>query len=173
MQDEKQTRINSDIKAKTVLLINEDGNNVGSVNFFKALSMAVDAGLDLVEVSAGKDIPICRIMDYGRWRYEQSKRIKKNKSQGKSQGSKEIKFRPNTGPNDLLYRAKQLDAFIEDGYKVKLCIRFKGREIEHMYDTGKDLLERFLNLIAVKYKMIGTAVAEGNNISQWIGPENE
>jgi translation initiation factor IF-3 len=173
MQEEKQTRINKGIRAKTVLLIDEKGNNIGSVHLLKALSMASDVGLDLVEVSSGKDVPVCRIMDYGRWRYEQSKRQKKNKNQNKSQGSKEIKFRPNTGDNDLSYRAKQLDEFIKEGHKVKLCVRFRGREVEHMYDTGRILLERFLGLITVNYKMIGTAVVEGKNISQWVGPENE
>jgi len=173
MQDEKQTRINKNIKAKTVLLIDEEGNNIGHVNFLKALAMATDSGLDLVEVSSGKDVPVCRIMDYGRWRYEQSKRTKKNKNQNKTQGNKEIKFRPNTGENDLIYRAKQLDGFIKEGYRVKLCVRFRGREIEHMYNTGRDLLERFLSFITVGYKMIGTAVVEGKTISQWLGPENE
>ena len=173
MQEEKQTRINKNIRAKNVLLIDQEGNNIGSVNLLKALGMASDVGLDLVEVGSGKDAPVCRIMDYGKWRYEQSKRLKKNKNQGKGQINKEIKFRPNTGDNDLIYRAKQIDEFIKEGCKVKLSVRFRGREIEHMYDTGKNLLERFLVLISVNYKMIGNAIVEGKNISQWVGPEGE
>jgi len=166
MQQEKQTRINNGIKARTIHLIDENGNNVGKIQLFTALNMAVEAGLDLVEVSSNKDIPVCRIMDYGKWRYEQTKRTKKNKTQ--KQGIKEIKFRPNTSDNDLSYRAKHVDQFITDGHKVKLCVRFKGREVEHMYQTGKNLLERFLSLISVKYKMSDTAKAEGKNITLWI-----
>jgi translation initiation factor IF-3 len=170
MNQDKQARINKNIKAKTVLLINEDGKNIGDVHLLKALDMASNAGLDLVEVSSGKGTPVCRIMDYGKWRYEQSKRQKKNKNQNHKQVVKEVKFRPNTGDNDLSYRAKQVDQFLKDTYKVKLCVRFKGRELEHMYHTGKDLLERFLGLVSVDYKMIGNAKAEGRNITLWIGP---
>lgn len=173
MNQEKQARINKNIKAKAVLVIDENGNNIGSLHLLQALNIASNAGLDLVEVSSGKDVPVCRIMDYGKWCYEQSKRIKKNKSQNKTHDSKEIKFRPNTNINDLSYRAKQLDGFIKEGYRIKLCVRFKGREIEHMCDTGKNLLERFLALVSVNYKMIGNAVVEGRNISQWLGPESE
>lgn len=173
MHQEKQTRINKSIRAKNVLLIDEQGKNVGSVRLFKALDMASDVGLDLVEVSSNRGTPVCRIMDYGKWRYEQSKRIKKNKSNSNKQILKEVKFRPNTGDNDLSYRAKQVDQFITSGYKVKLCVRFKGRELEHMYHTGKDLLERFLGLVSVNYKMVGTAKAEGRNITLIMGPENE
>jgi len=166
MHQEKQARVNREIKARNVLLIDKDGKNVGNIQLFKALNMASEIGLDLVEVSSGKGTPVCRIMDYGKWRYEQSKRTKKNKSS--KQGFKEIKFRPNTGDNDLVYRAKRVDQFITEGYKVKLSVRFKGREIEHMYSTGKDLLERFLALITVNHKMIGSAKTEGRNITLWM-----
>jgi translation initiation factor IF-3 len=173
MHQEKQARVNKNIKAETVLLIDDDGTNVGNVRLSEALDKAASAGLDLVEVGSGKKIPVCRIMDYGKWRYEQSKRLKKNKNQNQGRGSKEIKFRPNTGDNDLSYRAKRVGQFLKDGYKVKLCVRFKGREIDHMYHTGKDLLERFLGLIPVGFKMVGNAKAEDRSIVQWIGPEDE
>lgn len=172
MHQENQARINKNIRAKTVLLIDENGQNVGNVHLNKALDMASNVGLDLVEVSSGKGTPVCRIMDYGKWRYEQSKRHKKNKNQNHKQVVKEVKFRPNTGDNDLSYRAKRVDQFLTDGYKVKLSVRFKGRELEHMYHTGKDLLERFLGLVSVKYKMMGTAKAEGKNITLWIEADN-
>lgn len=170
MNQEKQTRINSDIKANDILLINENGENVGSINISKALIMASEAGLDLVEVGFNK-VPVCKIMDYGKWRYEQSKRQKKHK--GQKQVIKEIKFRPNIGRNDMLYRAKQTDQFIKDGFKVKLCVRFRGREMEHMYNTGQNLLEKFLQMISSNYKMLGDAVAEGGNITLTLGPDND
>lgn len=173
MDQNKQTKINRNIRAQTVLLIDQDGKNVGTMATSKALEMALESGFDLVEVSSGKEIPVCRIMDYGKWRYEQSKRDRKNKNQHKSQGAKEIKFRPNTGINDLSYRAKRFDEFISDGYRVKLSVRFKGREIEHMYSTGKDLLERFLSLAKSNYKILGSAVVEGRNIALWAGPNDE
>ena len=168
--NEKQARINGDIKANNILLINENGENIGSVNLLKALNMASEVGLDLVEVGFN-NIPVCKIMDYGKWRYEQSKRQKKNKGQKKA--VKEIKFRPNTGSNDLIYRAKQADQFINSGSKVKLCVRFRGREMEHMYKTGQSLLEKFLQMLSSNYKMTGDAIAEGGNITLIIGPNDD
>jgi translation initiation factor IF-3 len=173
MQQEGQAKINNNIKASTVLLIDENGKNVGNVHLSEALSRANSIGLDLVEVSSGKKTPVCRIMDYGKWRFEQTKRQKRNKNQNHKQGSKEIKFRPNTNHNDLSYRAKQVAGFIKDGYRVKLSVRFKGREVAHMFDTGKDLLEKFLSLITIDYKIMGNAIAEDRSIALWIGSVDE
>ena len=113
---------------------------------------AQESGLDLVEVNSG-EIPICKIMDFGKFKYEQ---IKKNKQNAKNQTvviTKEIKFRPNTGDNDLLYRAKQVDQFLKDKNRVKLSVRFRGREIEHISSVGKNLIDKFLGMLKEEYIM--------------------
>ena len=158
--------VNKNIRASEILLIDERGVNLGRVNFRYALNMAIDSNLDLVEVSSGSNgIPVCRIMDFGKWKYEQSKKIKKSRVNSQKQEIKELKFRPNTGDNDLEYRAKQVDQFLQRGCKVKLNVRFKGREQEHMFVTGKILLEKFLKLISIPYCLESSANIEGNSIT--------
>lgn len=165
----KKANINQNIRSRNVLLIDENGNNLGEVETRVALAKALEVGLDLVEVSAGKKgAPVCRIMDYGKWKYEQTKRQKKNVHH--RQQTKEVKFRPNTGDNDLAYRARHTDKFLKSGNRVKLIVRFKGREQEHMYKTGKNLLDKFLALLTENFIMHGNAVAAGNSISLTILP---
>ena len=163
-----ENNVNQKIKSNFVLLIDENGKKIGQVKTNEALNKAQNIGMDLVEVSSGSDgIPVCRIIDLGKWKYEQSKKQKKNKnkSNGQKQEVKELKFRPNTGNNDLLYRAKQADQFLKRGDKVKLNVRFKGREQEHMFITGKALLEKFLELISIPYFIESNANVEGNSIT--------
>jgi translation initiation factor IF-3 len=174
-QSVKSTSINSKIRAVRVLVIDENGENLGEMSIQDALNKATGANLDLVEVSSGKTVPVCKVMDFGKWKYEQAKKLKKSKNSLQKQVTKEIKFRPNTSDNDLTYRAKSVVKFLSAGYRVKLYVRFKGREIEHMYDTGKSLLERFLALIDCSFNTEGNAVAEGNSISLMLfaGKTNE
>lgn len=134
------------IKSRSVLLIDTEGRNLGVVDTRDAYRMAEGAGLDLVQVGDGKNgIPVCKIMDHGKWKYEQSKKRKAAKAAQPT--TKELKMRPNTGEHDLKYRAEQASSFLDDGDKVKVLVRFKGRERNHMVDTGKDVLEKFLQLI--------------------------
>jgi len=171
MRDNVGACINQNIRASQVLLIDQDGNNLGSVPIRDALKMAEDADLDLVEVNQGKSGSVCRIMDYGKWKYEQTKKIKKNTHHKKVM--KEINFRPTTGTNDLTYRAKQVDKFLKAGNKVKLVVKFKGREQAHMYETGKALLERFLDLVTASYAIYDTAKSDGRSIVLLLNPQNE
>jgi translation initiation factor IF-3 len=164
-------RINRDIRVERVLLIDDNGKNLGNVLTVVALSKAFKANLDLVEVNNKGDIPVCRIMDYGKWKYDQSKKFRKNKSQRLA--TKEVKFRPNIGSHDLNYRSTRTSQFLKDGHRVKLIVRFRGREVEHMYDTGRDLLEKFLDSLEVSYKLIGNATIEGRTIVLLLGPHNE
>ena len=166
---DNRTRINNGIKASHVLLIDENGNNLGTLGIREARTKAQEAGLDLVEVSNNKKNSVCKLMDYGKYKYSQAKKSRKNKSQKVT--TKEIKFRPNTGKNDLEYRAKHAMEFISAGNKVKLVVRFRGREAEHMYQTGKALLERFLELVTDPYSIDGHAKVEGKSIVLYISPE--
>lgn len=134
------------IKARSVLLIDSDGKNLGIVDTRDAYRMAEAANLDLVQVGDGKnDVPVCKIMDLGKWKYEQSKKQKAAKAI--QQTTKELKIRPNTSDHDLKYRADQASEFLDSGDKVKVLVRFKGRERNHMTKTGKKSLEKFLSMI--------------------------
>jgi translation initiation factor IF-3 len=141
------------IKARTVLLIDADGKNLGIMDTRDAYRMAELAGLDLIQVGDGKnDTPVCKIMDHGKWKYEQSKKRKTVKAA--QQTTKELKIRPNTSEHDLKYRADQATSFLEDGDRVKVLVRFKGRERNHMAETGKQAMEKFLSMLDPdKYKI--------------------
>lgn len=158
-------RVNTNINKSHVVVIGEQGEKLGRYSINDAIQLAQEQGLDLVEVNEKNNI--CRIIDYGKWKYTSAKKAKKNNTT--KQVIKEIKFRPNTGDNDLKYRAKQVDKFLKDNCKIKLCIRFRGREIAHMMKTGQDLLERFLGYLTSSHTILGAASLEGNNIILWIG----
>lgn len=166
-ENTKTVNVNRGIKASKVLLINEDGVNKGVVTINEALSTAYAVGLDLVEVGNKDNIPVCKIIDYGKWKYEQDKRKKKTAVQIKQQ-TKEILLRPNTGDNDLNYRAKHVDEFLNSGHKVKIIVKFKGREQEHMLDTGKTLLEKFLGKITETFQISSNASVDGKAITMVI-----
>lgn len=172
---QQRQRVNDAIGSSRVLLIDESGNNIGDVARSYALNLAKQAGLDLVEINSGnKGLPVCKIMDFGKFKYEKSKKSKKNKVQKKT--TKEVKFRPNTGDNDLAYRAKHVKEFLSDGHKVKLVVRFRGRELEHMYETGKVLLQKFLSLLDelnIDFIANDVAKAEGRSIVLLISSENK
>jgi len=160
-------RVNNSIKSRKVFVIDQNDNNLGLMDTRKAIGIAKNAGLDLVEVNSKSKTPVCKVLDYGKWKYDQSKKEKKNKQSKKE--TKEIKFRPNTSDNDLSYRAKQVDKFLNAGKNVKLLVRFKGREQEHMFDTGRSLLERFLAMLESDYIFEKNPTAEGSSISAILG----
>src|SRR5574342_301176 len=165
----KNVRVNEDIRTNRVFLI-ENGNMSSQIPFHDAFMKAKSSNMDLVEVSQKDGLPICKIMDYGKFKYEQSKKDKKNRKP-KLQ-VKEIKFRPNTNDNDLLYRAKHAKEFLAEGHKVKLVVRFRGRELEHMLDTGKAMLERFIGMVDVNFHFDSNAKVEGKDISITLSPGN-
>lgn len=158
------------IKARSVLLIDASGMNLGVVDTRDAYRMAEAAGLDLVQVGDGKNgVPVCKIMDHGKWKYEQSKKRKAAKAV--QQTTKELKIRPNTSDHDLAYRAEQAAEFLEAGDKVKVLVRFKGRERNHMAETGRSSLEKFLSLLdASKYKLEKAADISEREISIMLLP---
>lgn len=157
--------INREIKSAKVLLIDENGKNTGVVPTSEALNTAYELNLDLVEVGNKGDISVCKIIDYGKWKYEQDKKQKKSAQTSTKTITKEIKLRPNTGDNDLDYRAKHIDEFLAEDYKVKITIKFRGREQEHMMSTGKELLERFFNKITHKFNVHSNINMDGNTIT--------
>ncbi len=122
-------------------LIGADGEPAGVVATAEAKRMAYDASLDLVEISPNAEPPVCRIMNYGKYRFEQNKKIQLAKKKQKQIQVKEIKFRPGTGISDYQVKLRNLIRFLEDGDKTKITVRFRGREMAHK-ELGMDLLKR-------------------------------
>ncbi len=122
-------------------MIGPDGGQIGVVPLAEALRIAEEAGLDLVEVAPQADPPVCRIMDYGKFRFEQSKKLQAARKKQKQIQVKEIKFRPGTGESDYQIKLRNLIRFLEDGDKAKVTVRFRGREMVHK-ELGMELLKR-------------------------------
>lgn len=138
---EKRTRINRQIRVPEIRLIDQTGHQVGIVRTEKALMQAEEAGLDLVEISPNSKPPVCRIMDFGKYLFEQSKQRAAQKKKQRQIQVKEVKFRPVTDIGDYQVKLRKIASFIERGDKVKISIRFRGREFQHR-DLGIDLLNR-------------------------------
>ncbi len=136
-----RTNINRNIKAKEVRVIDPDGNQIGIVPTYKALAVANDFGLDLVEISPNATPPVCKIMDYGRYKYEMTKKRQEAKRKQTTFQLKEIKVRPKTGEHDLQTKIGHIKKFLEKKDKVKVTVVFRGREIT-LADRGRELLER-------------------------------
>jgi len=136
-----RTNINRDIRAKEVRVIDPDGNQVGVLPTYKALATAGDYGLDLVEISPNANPPVCKIMDYGRYKYEQTKKKQEAKKKQTTFQVKEIKVRPKTGEHDLQTKLGHIRKFMEKKDKVKVTVIFRGREIA-LPNLGRDVLQR-------------------------------
>jgi translation initiation factor IF-3 len=134
-------RFNNRIRAREVRLIDEEGNQVGIVALRDAQQMADERGFDLVEVAPNAVPPVCRIMDYGKFRYEQSKKEREARKHQKQFELKEVRLKPKTDDHDIDVKAKQARKFLLAGDKVKFTLRFRGREIFHP-DIGLEMLER-------------------------------
>ncbi|MFK5970541.1 MAG: translation initiation factor IF-3 [Candidatus Marithrix sp.] len=137
----KRTRLNKAITATEVRLIDVDGKQVGIVSLEEAQKKASEATLDLVEIVPHTKPPVCRVMDYGKYLFEENKKRNKAKKKQKQVQIKEVKFRPNTDVGDYQVKLRNLMRFLEEGDKAKVTLRFRGREIAHQ-DIGRDLLKR-------------------------------
>ena len=134
--------INEQIRCKEVRVIGEEGQQLGVMALRDALNMAKDAGVDLVMVSPSANPPVCRIVDYGKFKYEQLRREKEAKKKQKTVEVKEVRLSPNIDVNDLNTMCNSARKFIEKGNKVKVSLRFRGREMAHI-DSTKHILEDF------------------------------
>ncbi|WP_422395576.1 translation initiation factor IF-3 [Roseovarius phycicola] len=162
-------RINDRIRSSEIRLIGADGENVGVVTPERAMEMAEDAGLDLVEISPNAEPPVCKIMDYGKYKYEQQKRESEARKKQKVIEVKEVKFRPNTDTHDYDVKMRNVFRFLENGDKVKVTLRFRGREMAHQ-DLGRDLLERVAEDIEGIGKIENMPKMEGRQMIMIIGP---
>ncbi len=139
--------MNEQIRDKEIRLIGEDGEQLGIMSAKDALKMAKEAGLDLVKIAPTAKPPVCKIVDYGKYRYEQARREKEAKKKQKTTEVKEIQLSPNIDVNDLTTKANQARKFVEKGNKVKVALRFRGREMAHMA-TGKEVLDTFFEKLS-------------------------
>lgn len=137
----KRINVNRRIRAKEVRLIDSDGQQVGIVPIGQALETAASRGLDLVEVAPNVAPPVCRIMDYGRYKYQQNKKLQEAKKRQSTFQVKEIKMRPRTGEHDFQVKLRHIQRFIENRDKVKVTLLFRGRELAHT-ELGVAMLRR-------------------------------
>lgn len=164
-----EPRVNQKITAAQVRLIDENGQNVGVVVIREAMRRAENAGLDLVEIAANGNIPVCKIIDAGKYKYELQKRKSEAKKKQKVQETKEIKFTPNIGENDYAFKMRNAKKFLAEGNKVKFTIRFRGREMSYQ-DLGVEVLNRAAQDVADIAKTEGQPKLEGRNMSLMVSP---
>jgi translation initiation factor IF-3 len=162
-------RINDRIRVPEIRLIGADGENVGVVTPERGMELAEEAGLDLVEISPNASPPVCKIMDYGKFKYEQQKRESEARKKQKIIEVKEIKFRPNTDTHDYDVKLRNVKRFLEDGDKVKVTLRFRGREMAHQ-NLGRELLERVADDVEGLGKVENMPKMEGRQMVMMIGP---
>jgi len=140
-KDQDGPRVNTEIDARTIRLIDADGEMVGVVSLREGLEMAAEVGLDLVEVSPNADPPVCKILDFGKFKYEAQKKKNEARKKQKVIEVKEVKLRPNIDDNDYEVKMRAMRKFINEGDKVKITLRFRGREMAHQH-LGMQLLDR-------------------------------
>ncbi|MDQ1337008.1 MAG: translation initiation factor [Thermodesulfobacteriota bacterium] len=137
----EDVRINEDIHSRTVRLISAEGEQLGIVSLRDALEAARNEGQDLVEVAPNSDPPVCRVMDYGKFRYQTSKKVQEARKKSRGGQMKEIKLRPHTEDHDLAFKIKNLKKFLEKKHRVKVTVFFRGREMAYM-NAGEEILMR-------------------------------
>ena len=162
-------RVNETIDNEEIRLIGAEGENEGLVSSEKALELASVAGLDLVEISPNSNPPVCKIMDFGKYKYEQQKKESEARKKQKTIDVKEIKFRPNTDTHDYEIKMRSVKKFLDNGDKVKVTLRFRGREMAHV-ELGQNLLERVVADIVEHGKVDEMPKVEGRQMVMIINP---
>jgi len=153
-----------------VRVIDDKGEQLGIMPTHEAMSRADELGLQLVEVNPKTVPPVCKIMDYGKFKYETAKRDREAKKHQKTTELKEVKFRPKTHDHDFDFKTRHIRRFIEEGDKVKLVVQFRGREITHP-ETGRKILEKVIRTLADVTLILQMAQMEGNRMNMVLGPK--
>lgn len=166
----EQLRVNEMIRAREVRLVSETGEQLGVFSSRDALRMAQERGFDLVEVAPTARPPVCRIMDYGKYKYEQSKRDREARKKQKVVTIKEVKMRPNIEDHDFDVRRRQTESFLKEGDKIKATIMFRGREVVHS-ELGKAVLDRLLDAVKDLCIVERPAKLEGKNMIMILAPK--
>ena len=169
-QRETGPRINDRIRSPEIRLIGAEGENIGVVTPARAMQLAEEAGLDLVEISPNAEPPVCKIMDFGKFKYEQQKREADARRKQHIIEIKEIKFRPGTDLHDYDVKMRSVMKFLEEGDKVKVTLRFRGRELAHQ-ELGLQLLNRVQTDVGDAGKVESMPRLEGKQMVMMIGPK--
>jgi translation initiation factor IF-3 len=163
-------KINDAIRAREVRLIDENGQNIGVVSKFDALARAQEAGLDLVEVSPDAEPPVCKILDFGKFKYQEQKKAAEARKHQKIVEIKEIKMRPGIDDHDYDVKMRAIRRFFEEGDKVKVTLRFRGREMAHQH-LGMDVLVRVKNDVEPIAKVESEPRFEGRQMVMVLAPK--
>ena len=161
--------MNERIRCPEIRLIGAEGENLGVLSPIRALELAEQAGLDLVEISPTAEPPVCKIMDFGKYKYETQKREAEARKKQKVIEIKEVKFRPNTDTHDYEVKMRSVTKFLDNGDKVKVTLRFRGREMAHQ-NLGRELLERVAADVEGLGKVESIPRLEGRQMVMMIGP---
>ncbi|KAB2899142.1 MAG: translation initiation factor IF-3 [Dokdonella sp.] len=170
--ESKPNRRNHEIRVPRVRVIGPEGEQVGILSRDEALSMAQDAGLDLVEIQPNGDPPVCRIMDFGKFKFEAQKKAHAAKKKQKQVEIKELKFRPVTDVGDYQIKMRNLRRFLEEGDKVKITIRFRGREMSHQ-ELGRAMVDKITAEIAEEAVIEQFPRMEGRLMVMMIAPKKK
>ncbi|HPE90206.1 MAG TPA: translation initiation factor IF-3 [Spirochaetia bacterium] len=170
MADNKNLRTNEQIRVREVRLIDDAGEQKGVLPTAEALRMAKELGLDLVEIAPQSNPPVCKILDYGKFKFEQEKKLKDNRKHQKIVKIKEVRMQPKIDDHDLDFKSKHVRTFLLEGNKVKVTIRFRGRELAHT-EIGEEVLKSVLTKIEGIYAMESPPRMEGRFMSMMLIPK--
>ena len=165
-----ETRINDRIRAREVRLVDPEGRQLGIKPLPEALHIARELDLDLVEVAPMANPPVCKILDYGKWRYEAAQRDKESRRKTSNIQIKEMKYRPKIGPGDFDTKTRRVARFLADGHKVKITIMFRGREVAHP-ELGKAILDRIADDVGSLAKIEAAPKLDGRNMVMVLAPD--
>jgi translation initiation factor IF-3 len=172
LADTKGLRITGQIRVREVRLIDDQGEQKGIISFADALAMAREQELDLVEIAPQANPPVCKILDYGKYRFETEKKLRDTKKKQKVTKLKEIRMQPKISGGDLDIKSKHIEEFLNEGDKVKVTIRFRGRELAHT-ELGLVVLQEVLKRIGCEYVIEKVAAMEGRFMSMTLNPKQK
>ena len=164
--------MNERIRAREVRLIGPTGDQLGIKAVPEALRMAKGLDLDLVEVAANANPPVCRIMDYGKFKYEEDQKAKEARKKSSNVSVKEVKYRPKIGRGDFDTKTRNVIRFIDEGHKVKVTLQFRGREMAHP-ELGTKILDDVLDAVGPAAKIDSQARLEGRSMSMMLSPDKQ
>lgn len=171
-QNTKKHKTNHEIRGKEFRVIDPSGEMLGVMSKSQAIARATDMSMDLIEIAPNANPPVCKIMDYGKYIYEQQKKEKLQKKNQKKQELKEIRFKPRTDTHDFNFKANHAKEFLEQGNKVKGTVMFRGREITHK-EIGMELLEKFIEHLSEVSKVDNPMRMEGRNLTVILSPNKK
>jgi len=157
---------------REVRLVGPDGDQIGIRPTPEALAMARDLGLDLVEVAAQASPPVCRIMDYGKFKYENAQKAKESRKKATNVVVKEMKYRPKIGRGDFDTKTRKVHQFLGEGHKVKITIMFRGREVQHP-ELGRRILDQVAEEVADVGRVENLPKVDGRNMTMVLGPDKK